>query len=106
MKKILIICLFCLFSVGCVEKKGIVQFAQLTEDHKILTLETTDAIKKSINDSLNDDNLPESEKRGLEDLYERLDYMARQSVVIHEYVHAKYINEELLAKLLKEKFNK
>lgn len=106
MKKIFVVGFILLLSVGCVEKKGIVEFANLTQDHKVLTTETCEALSKSIVDSMTNDNLPVSERKALEDLHERLEYMSRQSVLINEYVYAKYIDQELLARLIKDKFNK
>lgn len=108
MHKIFLGIVLCAVLVGCAPKKGMVEFVNVVHDHRVLTNETTDALISSIQDELDTGKAvgamtPENEQVLLS-LIERLEYMSRQGKVIEDYVSAKHIDNELLARLLKSKW--
>lgn len=105
----LFICLILPFLfLGC-EKVGQVEFVQVVQDHKELTVETLDAVIASIQDdieSMKSEGVltPEMEVEAL-NLVERLRMVESQSIVISDYIYVNVVDEELLARLLRARWN-
>lgn len=102
-KKLILSILVCIFLFGC-EKRGQVEFMQVVEDHKELVAETNAALISSIMDDIASLSLSEDERKGAEELINRLEMIRSQSDVMQEYVFTEYADTELLAKLLKLKW--
>lgn len=98
----------CFVLVGCESKKGMVEFVDVVHDHRVLTNDTAGALILSIHDELECKRIlgtiSVGEEEALLDLIERLEYMCRQGDVIEDYVSANYVDDELLARLLRNKW--
>lgn len=91
---------------GC--QAGRMEFVQVVQDHKELTVETLDAVIASIQDDIEEMRsegvlTPEMETEAL-NLVERLRMVESQSVVISDYVHTYIVDEELMARLLRARW--
>ena len=100
--KRLLVSVACLFlCMGC-QKKGQIEFMNVVQDHKELTVETNDALIASVRDDMQGITDPDAIK-GAEELIERLEMMQEQSKVIYEYVFTT-LDQDLLSRLLKSKW--
>ena len=100
------ICFLLFFFIGC-EKIGSVEFVQVVQDHKKISIETLDEVIFSIQDEIEimkKDNIftDEMEIDAL-NLIDRLKMIQNQSIVISDFVHAHIVNEDLMERLLKAK---
>lgn len=85
MPKTLILTACILFwSFGCVNKNNKV-FMEVVRDHKVLTVETCDALILSIDDAIRD-TLDENGKKSLLSMKQRLEAVKRQSILIEQFV--------------------
>lgn len=97
------ICLIVFFCItGCCSLKT-PEFVDVCNDHKIVTVETCQALIKSIEDEIK--SHPSGELY-LRDLINRLQVISEQSVIIDEYINTVVVDQELLARLLRNKWNK
>jgi hypothetical protein len=103
--KILISCIVFIFMISGCSQINNVDFVEVVYDHKIVTVETCDRLILSIDDELAKD-IDSSRVKSLLDLRERLLYMSRSSEVIQEWVSQEYVTPELLAELVRNKWNK
>ncbi|KKM14856.1 hypothetical protein LCGC14_1701950 [marine sediment metagenome] len=100
--------IFCiLLVIGCVQKVGEVEFKQVVADHKVLTLETSDALILSIKGEMENmrsvDKLTPEMEQGANDLIERLEHIKRQAVAIYDFAWTA-MDKELLARLVAAKW--
>ena len=100
--KILIASVIFFFMAGCCPLRN-TEFVDVCNDHKIVTIETCQTLINAIEDEI--ENRPEDEVV-LRDLINRLQVILKQSVLIDEYVNAVVVDKELLARLLRNKWNK
>lgn len=94
--------LICLCS-GCPD--GRAAFVDVVQDHRSLTVETMDAVVKSVHDDAETswDQLDESERKAVLDLIARLEMISRQSIVIDEYVRGN-TSPEVIKELIKNRW--
>ena len=103
-KQFFIAIIFLSVLFGCDQNKAL--FLEVVQDHRVVTIETLTAVKKTIIDEANSSTLTEDQKKGIQDLTDRLDFIMNGSNTIEKYVNAKYVNQEVLAELLRSKWNK
>ena len=96
-------CILLLLSVGCTSI-GKVEFMDVVQDHRELTIETNGALIASIRDDIETRGLDGDALKGAEELIERLEMIERQSDVILDYVFTEWPDQELLGRLLKSKW--
>ncbi len=101
--KIWICSIIFFFITGCCSLKT-PEFVDVCSDHKIVTVETCQALIKSIEDEI--ESHPAGGESYLRDLINRLQVISKQSVIIDEYVNTMVVDEELLARLLRNKWDK
>ena len=101
----LIIPLCLLFVSGCTIKAGQAEFYDVVRDHQEITKPTNDAVIASIRDELEQrDDLSEEEQAAVADLIARLELITRQSNLIHEYVFMDEVDQEMIARLIRNRW--
>ncbi len=106
MKKSLILFLVCLSLVGCV-KSGKVEYVDVVISHRDLTPETNKAIIASLRDEIQGrTDLTDTEVQATMDLIGRLELIARQSELIYEYVMTEEVDEELISRLIRNRWKR
>lgn len=90
---------------GCA-KPGRAIFVDVVNDHRQVTVETMEAVKKSIQDEIDAkwSDLTDDEKKSILDLLARLELISKQSELIQEYVQGD-VDQELLADLLEMRWS-
>jgi len=94
--------ILCFAIIGC-NKPGRVEFVQVIQNHRELSVETIDALVASLEDELAElqaEGITPSDEAAAHDLMERLWVIQEQSRVIEQYVNTNIVDEDLLAKLL------
>lgn len=106
---ILIVILSLALSVGC-EHAGRVEFVEVVNNHRELTFVTNAAVIMSIRGEMADleaqGKLTDDARKGIEDLIDRLETISDQAEVIEEWVNSTEIDEELMARLLRARWEK
>lgn len=106
MKRYFLPVVLCIFLFGCNQPYK-ADFVEVVQDHKTITVETLTAVKKTIIDEATAaPNLTADQKKGVDDLLQRLDFIMDGSVTIDKYVNSNYLDEQTLAELLRSKWNK
>jgi hypothetical protein len=103
MKRILLAFFITLLCVGCTPGRAV--FVDVVQDHRVVTVETIDAVKKSIQDEVDErwDDLSPDDRAAVQDLMDRLDLISKQSELIDEYVTGT-VDDELLSELLRNRW--
>lgn len=95
----------CLLVTGCV-KSGTAEFVTLVQNHRELTLETNQALIKSIIDEVQERRNDKEAVAALEDLIDRLRVGARQSELIDEYVRSTQVNSDVISEMVRQRWSK
>ena len=105
MRKYVLIVLLAI--TGCGGSLKSADFIEVVEDHKVITMETCEALILSIDESIAvlDPIADAVELERLQDLKERLNYMSDSSLIIDTCVEAAFLDEELLAELIRNKWH-
>ncbi len=109
MNKCLLLLLFLsVILCGCGNASSKLEFVQVVQDHKSLTIETNDAVIATIRSELDayreQGVLSADMESSANDLIARLEMCKYQSKVISDYVNANEIDQELLARLLRARW--
>ncbi len=105
MKRFALLIPLCLLVSGCAIKSGQSEFYDVVRDHHEITKPTNDAVIASIQDELNQrDDLSEEERAAVADLIARLELITRQSNLIHEYVFTNEVDQEMIARLIRNRW--
>lgn len=95
--------------VGCV-KPGMREFVEVSQDHKVLTVSTCNAIILSIRDDIEYmkslGKLSPEMEQAAEELIERLVAMSKQSILLNEYIMSEMVDSDLISELIKSKWKK
>jgi len=95
------------FLVGC-GSTGKLEFVQVVQDHRELTAETNAAVIATIQDEIAEleaqGALTDDAREGIEDLIARLRMVTTQAEVIEDYVNANDVDEDLLSRLLRARW--
>ncbi len=106
-KMILCLSLYMCFFVGC-GSQGKLEFVQVVQDHSELTAETNAAVIATIRDEMAEleaqGSLTDDARQGIEDLITRLQMGVTQAQVIKDYVNANDIDEDLLSRLIRARW--
>lgn len=102
MKRMLMTVALLLMVTGCATKNVHPAFYDMVKDHKVLLIETNDAVIDSIQAELNDarDRLTNEQVKAIENLIVRLEFLKAQGMAIEKYVDAEYADPELISELI------
>lgn len=98
MIKNIFLCFVAMFAWGCQQYSP--DFIQVVQDHRSVTVETTDSVIKSIDDEMSNPLLTEEDKIALSNLRKRLVYMKESSKAIERYILNEG-DEDLIRQLLR-----
>lgn len=106
MKKVFLICVLTSLLIGCSQRIH-PAFYDVVQDHRQLLQETNDAVIGSIQAELESarDRLSDEQIKSIENLIERLEFLKAQGVVIEQYVEDEYVDEDLIAELLRYRWS-
>jgi uncharacterized lipoprotein YajG len=100
-----VILLSCFLVAGCTPQKGYIEFSSVVHDNKIVTTETCERLVVMIDEEINSGQLNDQQIATLESLKNRLGYMSKASKLMAEYVFQVVIDDDLLAQLLRHRWN-
>jgi len=109
MNKLFVVLCLSLFFCGCGQDNGKLEFIQVVQSHRELTVQTNTAVIASIRDEMieleSNGLLSKEDRDSMDFLMENLQFQMIQSIIIEEYVNSNEMNRELLSKLLRSKWN-
>lgn len=86
-------------------KPGQLEFVLVVSDHDKITQETTTAIMQSVDAEMAKPTVTEAQKQILAKLKVRLKYLADSAEVMKEYVYSAFVDEEMMAKLIRARWD-